>query len=419
MTILEEARKGIVNKEIEQTAALENVDAEKLCALVAEGKVVIPANRNRTLAKPCAIGKGLRTKVNANIGSSPYKPCLKTEEEKLRVAEEAGADTVMDLSTGGDLDEMRRHIAQASTIPLGTVPIYQYMVDNENRTDKTDLGDVMMELLDRHGQDGVDFVTVHCGVTKRAVEGIEGDRLTGIVSRGGSFLAKWMKKTGQENPLYERFDELCDILAKHEMTLSLGDGLRSGCIHDANDHAMIAEMMVLGELSRRAKEKGVQVMIEGPGHMPMDQIEANVRLEKKLCDDAPYYVLGPLVTDIAPGYDHITSAIGGAIAAVAGADYLCYVTPAEHLRLPTLEDVREGVIAARIAGHAADIVKGIPGAADWDNDMSRARKSLNWKEMFAHSIDPKTAKEVRDESGLSQEEICTMCGLYCSMKEDQ
>lgn len=416
MTILQQAQKGKVTEEIERVAALENVDIEWLRNQVALGKVVIPANRHRRLEKICGIGAGLRTKVNANIGSSPFSPCLEAEEHKLEVAEQAGADTIMDLSTGGDLNEIRQHIAKVTRIPLGTVPIYQYMVDHENRCEP-DLGNLMLGYLEQHGQDGVDFVTVHCGVTRDAIAGIEEERLTGIVSRGGAFLARWIREMGEENPLYSRFDEVCDVLARHEMTLSLGDGLRSGCIHDANDRAMIHEMLTLGTLAKRARKKGVQVMIEGPGHMAVNQIEANVRLQKQVCDGAPYYVLGPLVTDVAPGYDHITSAIGGTLAAIAGADYLCYVTPAEHLRLPTLDDVREGVIASRIAAHAADIVKGIPGASDWDDRMSRARKSFKWEDMFALALDPKTARAMRNESGLSQDEMCTMCGDFCSMRQ--
>ena len=416
MTLLEEARQGKVTEEIERVAALEHVDSEWLRNRVASGKVVIPANRHRRLEKICGIGAGLKTKVNANIGSSPFNPCPEAEERKLRVAEDAGADTVMDLSTGGDLNEMRQHVARTTRIPLGTVPIYQYMVDYKNSC-KPDLGNLMLEYLDQHGKDGVDFVTVHCGVTRQAIESIEEERLTGIVSRGGAFLARWMREMNEENPLYSRFDEVCDVLAQHEMTLSLGDGLRSGCIHDANDRAMIHEMLTLGALARRARAKGVQVMIEGPGHMAVNQIEANVRLQKQVCDGALYYVLGSLVTDIAPGYDHITSAIGGTLAAIAGADYLCYVTPAEHLRLPTLEDVRNGVIASRIAAHAADIVKGIAGASEWDDQMSKARKSFKWEDMFALAIDPETARAMRKESGLSQDEMCTMCGDYCSMRQ--
>ena len=420
MTIKEQAEKGIITPEIEACAREEGIPPERLRALVAEGKAVVPANRRFKLEKPCAIGAGLRTKVNANIGTSRDLPEVEPELEKLKVALSAGADTIMDLSTGGPIDEIRKMIRENCPVPLGTVPIYQAAVEAVERKKKAIVNmtvDEMFKAVEKQAQDGVDFMTIHCGVTRTVLERFESSRrILGVVSRGGSFLVEWMVYNNRENPFYEHFDDLLALAKEYEVTLSLGDGIRPGCLADATDGPQIQELIILGELTLRAWEAGVQVMIEGPGHVPLDQVEANVKLQKRLCHGAPFYVLGPLVTDIAPGYDHIGCAIGGAIAAAAGADFLCYVTPAEHLRLPTVEDVREGVIAARIAGHAADIVKGVPGAFEKDLAMARARARLDWEEQIRLSIDPEKARRYRLEGGVSKGKACTMCGEYCAIK---
>jgi len=420
MTIKEKAQKGLLFPEIELCAKDEQISPEKLLKLVAEGQAVVPANRKAQLKRPCAIGKGLRTKVNANIGTSRDLPDVEPELEKLRVALEAGADTIMDLSTGGPIDEIRRRIRENCPVPLGTVPIYQAAVEAVEIHKKPIVEmtiDEMFKAVEKHAQDGVDFMTIHCGVTRTVLERFERqERILGVVSRGGSFLVEWMVYNQKENPFYERFDDLLALAKEYEVTLSLGDGIRPGCLADATDGPQVQELIILGELTLRAWEAGVQVMIEGPGHVPLNQIEANVLLEKRLCHGAPFYVLGPLVTDIAPGYDHIGCAIGGAIAAAAGADFLCYVTPAEHLRLPTIEDVREGVIAARIAGHAADIVKGVPGAFEKDLAMAKARARLDWEAQIKLSIDPEKARRYRLEGGVSKGKACTMCGEYCAIK---
>ena len=420
MTIKEQAEKGIITPEIEACARKEGIPPERLRALVAEGKAVVPANRRFKLKKPCAIGAGLRTKVNANIGTSRDLPEVEPELEKLKVALSAGADTIMDLSTGGPIDEIRKMIRENCPVPLGTVPIYQAAVEAVEHKKKAIVNmtvDEMFKAVEKQAQDGVDFMTIHCGVTRTVLERFESSRrILGVVSRGGSFLVEWMVYNNRENPFYEHFDDLLALAKEYEVTLSLGDGIRPGCLADATDGPQIQELIILGELTLRAWEAGVQVMIEGPGHVPLDQVEANVKLQKRLCHGAPFYVLGPLVTDIAPGYDHIGCAIGGAIAAAAGADFLCYVTPAEHLRLPTVEDVREGVIAARIAGHAADIVKGVPGAFEKDLAMARARARLDWEEQIRLSIDPEKARRYRLEGGVSKGKACTMCGEYCAIK---
>ena len=420
MTIKEQAEKGIITPEIEACARKEGIPPERLRALVAEGKAVVPANRRFKLKKPCAIGAGLRTKVNANIGTSRDLPEVEPELEKLKVALSAGADTIMDLSTGGPIDEIRKMIRENCPVPLGTVPIYQAAVEAVEHKKKAIVNmtvDEMFKAVEKQAQDGVDFMTIHCGVTRTVLERFESSRrILGVVSRGGSFLVEWMVYNNRENPFYEHFDDLLALAKEYEVTLSLGDGIRPGCLADATDGPQIQELIILGELTLRAWEAGVQVMIEGPGHVPLDQVEANVKLQKRLCHGAPFYVLGPLVTDIAPGYDHIGCAIGGAIAAAAGADFLCYVTPAEHLRLPTIEDVREGVIAARIAGHAADIVKGVPGAFEKDLAMARARARLDWEEQIRLSIDPEKARRYRLEGGVSKGKACTMCGEYCAIK---
>ena len=421
MTQLEYARQGMITEAMEKSAASEGVSAEIIRLGLADGNIVITQNlRHRTIA-PLAIGKGLRTKVNANIGTSKDHMNVEEELEKVRVAIEAGADTIMDLSTGSAIDETRQAVIKASTVPVGTVPIYQAAIEmpaKKMRPMVEMTADDLFEVIERHGEHGVDFITVHCGVTQYSVEKIKKEgRLMGVVSRGGAILVEWMNYNKKENPLFEQYDRLLEIAKAFDMTLSLGDGLRPGCLADATDRGQIQELILLGELTERAWANGVQVMIEGPGHVPLDQIEANVLLEKRICHGAPFYVLGPLVTDIAPGYDHITGAIGGAIAARAGADFLCYVTPSEHLRLPTIEDVREGVIASRIAGHAADIARGLKGAMDQDCRMARARKSLNWQDQIQLSVDPQRARKLRESSIPKESDVCTMCGELCAIKK--
>jgi len=420
MTLMHRARRGEIPAIIALAAQSENVSPEKLRELVAAGRVVIPRNRKRREIRPVAVGEGLTIKVNANIGSSRDRADLSLEMEKMRVAVAAGADAVMDLSTGGPIDEIRRAILAGCDVPVGTVPVYQAAADGNLR------GKSWVELteddffagIEKQAEDGVDFMTVHCGVTREALDRLvrEGRRLD-IVSRGGSLLAEWMGYHGKENPFYEQFDRLLAICREYDITLSLGDGLRPGCLADATDRAQVHELMTLGELTDRAWARDVQVMIEGPGHVPMHQIAANMALQKRLCHGAPFYVLGPLVTDIAPGYDHITSAIGGAIAAWNGADFLCYVTPSEHLRLPPVEDVREGVIAVKIAAHAADVARGIPGAMDRDNRMADARRALDWKAQIDLSLDPERARAWRGGSLPTVDEaVCTMCADLCAIK---
>ncbi len=418
-TQLAKARKGAVTPEMEAVARAEGVDLQSLMQGVAEGRVVIPANKGRRGVRPTGIGKGLTVKVNANIGTSSdhYDPA--EELAKLEAAIEAGADTIMDLSTGGDIDAVRRLILERSTLPLGTVPIYQAAIEvAESKGGIVQMNpDDIFEVIERHAKDGVDFVTVHCGVTLSTLERLKAQgRITDIVSRGGAFLATWMIYNEQENPLYEYFDRLLELAQHYDVTLSLGDGLRPGCLADATDRPQIQELLLLGELAERAWTEGVQVMIEGPGHVPLDQIATNIQLEKQLCKGAPFYVLGPLVTDVAPGYDHIVCAIGGALAGYHGADFLCYVTPAEHLKLPTPEDVREGVIATRIAGHAADVARGLAKAREWDDEIARARKALDWERQMQLAIDPHKARQYRQESRPQMDEVCTMCGKFCAIK---
>lgn len=419
-TLKEKAAHGEISEEVRLCAEREGVSAERLSEGVASGRVVIPWNRKNRLEKPCAIGEGLRTKINANLGTSKDAPDPEKELEKLRVALEAGADTIMDLSTGGPIDEVRKLIREHCPVPLGTVPIYQAAVEavevRHKAIVKMTVDEIFSAIL-KHAEDGVDFMTVHCGITREVLTRLENkERVLGVVSRGGSFIIEWMIYNNRENPLYENFDRLLEIAREYEVTLSLGDGIRPGCLADATDGPQIQELIILGELTQRAWEAGVQVMIEGPGHVPLDQIEANIKLEKRLCHGAPFYVLGPLPTDIAPGYDHIVGAIGGAIAAAAGADFLCYVTPAEHLRLPSVEDVKEGVIASKIAAHVADIAKGIPGAFEKDLAMARARAALDWEAQIKLSLDPEKARGYRIEGGASKSKACTMCGEYCAIK---
>ena len=421
MTQLEYARQGQITEAMKACALSEGVPEEVIRQGLAEGTTVITQNVKHRNIPPLAIGKGLRTKVNANVGTSGDHNNIEEELEKVHAAIEAGADTLMDLSTGQGIDETRKAVMKASTVPVGTVPIYQAAVEmprKKNRPMVEMTADDLFEVIERHGQDGVDFITVHCGVTQNSVGKIKKEgRLLGVVSRGGALLVEWMDYNKKENPLFEEYDRLLEIAKAYDMTLSLGDGLRPGCLADATDRGQVQELILLGELTERAWAKGVQVMIEGPGHVPLDQIEANVLLQKRLCHGAPFYVLGPLVTDIAPGYDHITGAIGGAIAARAGADFLCYVTPSEHLRLPSVEDVREGVIASRIAGHAADIARGLKGSMEMDCRMARARKSLDWKEQIRLSIDPRRAQKLRESSMPRESDVCTMCGELCAIKK--
>ncbi|MGB9293953.1 MAG: phosphomethylpyrimidine synthase ThiC, partial [Desulfobaccales bacterium] len=379
---------------------------------LARGTLVVPANPGHLGLKPLAIGQGVRVKINANIGTSPHDCDLEKEQAKLAAALEFGADAVMDLSTGGSLDDIRTALLAQCPAPFGTVPIYQIMSQAGSLEEVR--GDDLLEMVRHHGRQGVDFVTVHCGVTRGALP-LLAKRVTGVVSRGGAFLTAWMRRSGRENPLYERYDELLEIAREHDLTLSLGDGLRPGCLADATDRAQLHELKVLGELTRRAWAKGVQVMVEGPGHLPLNAIRKNVRLQQKYCNQAPFYVLGPLVTDVASGYDHISGAIGGALAASLGASFLCYVTPAEHLKLPEVEDVIDGVVASRIAAHAADIALGRPGAADWDLAMSKARRALDWDTQIRLSVNPTKARRFRDLS-QARDDQCTMCGRFCAMK---
>jgi len=413
---MDAARRGIITAAMETVARRELVEPEKLRRLVADGKVVIPANKNHGSLEPCGIGEGLKTKVNINLGVSKDCCNIEAELEKAQKAVELKADAIMDLSCYGKTEEFRRRLVEISTAAIGTVPVYDavgfYGKELEKITAEEFLG-----VVEKHARDGVDFMTIHAGINKEtAARFKKNPRLTNIVSRGGALLFAWMELNKRENPFFEYYDELLDICRDYDVTVSLGDACRPGSIKDATDASQIQELIVLGELTKRAWEKDVQVMIEGPGHMALNEIAPNMLLEKKLCHGAPFYVLGPLVTDIAPGYDHITSAIGGAIAAANGADFLCYVTPAEHLRLPTLEDMQEGIIASRIAAHAADIAKGVPGAARWDEEMSAARRNLDWPRMFELALDPEKAVRYRSESMPEKEETCTMCGKMCAIR---
>jgi phosphomethylpyrimidine synthase len=371
--------------------------------------------------KAVAVGRNLRVKVNANIGTSPDLYDEDFELRKLETAVKAGTDTVMDLSTGGNLRSVRRKIVSESPVPVGSVPIYEAIVDAQRKRGNGKMMEPaqMLDAISLHGEDGISFVTVHCGVTLSALAHLERKpRVCGIVSRGGSFLARWMRANNKENPLFERYDDVLDICKRYGMVISLGDGLRPGAIADSLDQAQVEELVTLGQLFRRAREKGVQAIVEGPGHVPLDQIATQMTLQKSLCEDAPFYVLGPLVTDVAPGLDHITSAIGGALAAVHGADFLCYVTPSEHLGLPNVEDVRMGVLAARVAGHAADLVRRRPGAWEWDKEMSRHRKERNWEEQIRLAMDPDLARHIRGKTCRENHETCTMCGDLCAYKVD-
>ncbi|MDF2570817.1 MAG: bzaF [Sporomusa sp.] len=415
-TQMDAAKRGILTEQMRIVAREEKIEPELLRELVASGRVVIPANRHHTNLSPKGVGEKLRTKVNVNLGVSKDCYDIELELEKAKKAIELKAEAIMDLSCYGKTREFRRRLIETSPIMIGTVPMY----DAVGMLDK-DLKDITVDeffsVVERHAEDGVDFMTIHCGMNLKTAERVkQNKRLTNIVSRGGSLLFAWMELNKRENPFYEYYDRLLDICEQYDVTLSLGDACRPGSIHDATDAAQIEELITLGELTKRAWARNVQVIIEGPGHMSINEIAANMLLEKRLCHGAPFYVLGPLVTDVAPGYDHITSAIGGAIAAANGADFLCYVTPAEHLRLPNLDDMKEGIIAARIAAHAADIAKGIPGARDWDNQMSAARADVDFPRMIELAIDPEKAQRYRGESQPECEDTCTMCGKMCPMK---
>lgn len=415
-TQMDAAKKGIITDEMKIVAKKESIQINQLIDLMAIGQVVIPANKNHKSLDPHGIGKNLRTKVNVNLGISRDCMNIEKEIEKVKIALDMNIESIMDLSSYGKTKEFRDRLIGLSTAMVGTVPMY----DAIGHLDK-ELKDIteaeFLDVIRQHAKDGVDFITVHCGLTRNICKKIKNhDRLTHIVSRGGSLLFAWMELNNKENPLYTNFDKILDICEAYDVTLSLGDACRPGCIEDSTDNVQIEELIVLGELTKRAWDRNVQVMIEGPGHMAINEIEANVILQKRLCHEAPFYVLGPLVTDVAPGYDHITSAIGGAIASSKGVDFLCYVTPAEHLRLPNLDDMREGIIATKIAAHAGDIAKNIVGAREWDKKMSKARVDLDWEEMFSLSMDPIKARKYREESKPTHEDSCTMCGKMCSMR---
>ncbi|MEW6592683.1 MAG: phosphomethylpyrimidine synthase ThiC [Candidatus Hadarchaeota archaeon] len=413
-----DARRGKVTPEMGLVARDEGRTPEFIMRGIASGNIIIPRNAAGREMKPRGIGAGLATKVNANVGTSPDYVNVDEEVEKAKAAVEYGADAVMDLSIGGDLNEIRKRIIEAAKVPLGTVPIYQAAVENASRGGEVvDMSsDDIFNAVRKHAEDGVDFVTVHCGVTKASVEALmRTGRMLDVVSRGGAFLAAWITHNKKENPLYSEFDYLLEIARDQDLTLSLGDGMRPGCLADASDAAQLQELLTIGELVERSWEKDVQVMVEGPGHMPLSHIEANVRLEKAVCKGAPFYVLGPIVTDIAPGYDHIVSAIGGALAAWAGADFLCFVTPSEHVCLPTIDDVKDGVVASKIAAHAADVARGLGSGRD--NEMAQARKDLDWVKQFELAIDPRRAAELRKKRPPEvDQKTCAMCGKFCAIK---
>jgi len=418
MTQAELAKLNKISSEMRYVSKNESIPPELLRSRIKEGRITIVKNSKRKI-NPCAVGEELRVKVNANIGTSKNSSNVNKELRKMDVAIKCGTDTVMDLSTGGDIKKIRRLILKNSAVPVGTVPIYEIAImaaKKKGHISRINAKDIL-ETLETQASDGVDFFTIHSGITQDVIEKLKKQkRLISIVSRGGSFLAEWMIVNKKENPFYEYFDDILKIAKKYDVTLSLGDALRPGSLVDATDRPQIQELIILGELAERARKSGVQVIIEGPGHVPLDQIETNVILQKRLCGNAPFYVLGPLVTDIAPGYDHITGAIGGALAAFYGADFLCYVTPSEHLRIPDEEDVKNGVMASRIAGHAADIAKKIPGALNWDRAMSELRVKRDWKNQIKKSIDPAKAARYRKSSISVDKDFCTMCSDYCSMK---
>lgn len=417
-TQMDAARKGIVTKEIETVAKKEKMEVSKLMRLVAEGKVAIPANKNHKCLNPEGVGSALRTKINVNLGVSRDCKDYNVEMQKVLKAVDMGAEAIMDLSSHGNTQPFRQKLTQECPAMIGTVPVYDSVIHYQRDLATLTAKD-FIDVVRLHAEDGVDFVTLHCGITRKTIDQIRTHkRKMNIVSRGGSLVFAWMSMTANENPFYEYYDEILDICEKHDVTVSLGDACRPGCLADATDVCQIEELVRLGELTKRAWEHNVQVMVEGPGHVPMDQIAANMKVQQTICMGAPFYVLGPLVTDIAPGYDHITSAIGGAIAAMNGASFLCYVTPAEHLALPNVDDVKQGIIASKIAAHAADIAKGIPGARDIDDKMADARRKLDWEKQFECAIDPKTARAIRDSRAPEQDhsDTCSMCGKFCAVR---
>ncbi len=417
-TQMDAARKGIVTPEIETVAKKENMDTKKLLKLVAEGKVAIPANKKHTCIDPEGIGSMLRTKINVNLGVSRDCKDYDLEMKKVLSAVDMGAEAIMDLSSHGDTEPFRKKLTSECPAMIGTVPVYDSVI-HYKRDLATLTAKDFIEVVRLHAENGVDFLTLHCGITRKTIDQIKNHkRKMNIVSRGGSLVFAWMSMTGEENPFYEYYDEILNICEEYDVTISLGDACRPGCLADATDVCQIDELVRLGELTKRAWDHNVQVMVEGPGHVPLDQIAANMKVQQTICMGAPFYVLGPLVTDIAPGYDHITSAIGGAVAAMSGAAFLCYVTPAEHLALPNLDDVKQGIIASKIAAHAADIAKGIPGARDIDDKMADARRILDWDEQFKYALDPETAKKIRDDRAPEDDhsDTCSMCGKFCAVR---
>jgi phosphomethylpyrimidine synthase len=418
MTRIEQAKKGIITDEMKAVALAEGISPERLASDIAEGVTVITRNNLHDIT-PLGIGRGLKTKINANIGTSKDRVSYDEEIKKLEVLVKYGADAVMDLSTGGAIKDLRNTLIKKSPIAVGTVPIYEAVVRTTEKHGHIAkmTPDELFDVIEEHAKDGVDFVTVHCGITQKAIARLREDRrILDVVSRGGAFLLEWMIYNNKENPLYEQYDRLLELAKKYDLTLSLGDGFRPGCLADATDRSQIEELVTLGELRDIALSEGVQTIIEGPGHVPLNQVELNIRMQKEICKGAPFYVLGPLVTDIAMGYDHIAAAIGGAIAGAAGADFLCYVTPAEHIRLPNIEDVKEGVIASKIAAHAADIAKGIPGAIEKDKKMARCRKNLDWEGQISLSFNPDRVREWRGQVPPTLNEVCSMCGEFCAIK---
>ncbi|WP_417911909.1 phosphomethylpyrimidine synthase ThiC [Candidatus Electronema sp. TJ] len=415
-TQMDAARKGIITPQMREVLANEIISEQLLLERVAQGRIAIPANKHHHCLKAAGVGQGLKTKINVNLGVSKDVCSFESEMNKARLSLKFKADAIMDLSVSGDTEGFRKRLVAEVPVMIGTVPIYDTLTRTGKPTEQITVED-WFETVRIHAENGIDFITIHAGLNQKCASSLRlNKRLCGIVSRGGAILYEWMAKTGKENPFYEHFDRLLDICEQHDVCISLGDGLRPGAIKDSTDAPQIEELITLGELTKRAWAHNVQVMIEGPGHVPLHEVEMNMKLQKKLCHHAPFYVLGPLVTDIAPGYDHITSAIGGALAAMHGADFLCYVTPAEHLRLPSADDVKEGIIASKIAAHAGDLAKGIPGAADLDHAMSAARGSLDWEGQFALALDPEKARAYRASSEPADKGVCTMCGDFCSMK---
>ena len=415
-TQMEAARLGIITEQMQSVAEKESIDPQIIRERVAKGSIAIPANKNHKSLDPNGIGEGLKTKINVNLGVSGDCADYTEEFEKVNLALEFKAEAIMDLSNYGKTNTFRKQLIEKSPAMIGTVPIYDAIGYLEKDLKKITAKD-FLKVVEAHAKEGVDFMTIHAGINRHAINSFrKAKRLTNIVSRGGSLVFAWMEMTGNENPFYEFYDDVLDILYKYDVTISLGDALRPGSTYDSTDAAQISELIELGHLTKRAWEKNVQVMVEGPGHMAINEIAANMILQKRICHNAPFYVLGPLVTDIAPGYDHITSAIGGAIAAANGADFLCYVTPAEHLRLPDKDDVKEGIIASKIAAHAADIAKGIPNARDVDNKMSDARRRIDWEEMFSLAIDPEKARAYFESKPPAERHSCSMCGKMCAMR---